>query len=343
MKIILPLFAACLIANAARAAEPKVSLVYGSWNPGEGGPLTTQPNPLKQPFGVDFDAKGNMWIVELGGGRVHRLSPSNIFTTIGGDGSKSYKGDGGPAKGATFNGMHNVAVMPEGDVFIADSWNFCVRKIVAKTGRISTVIGTGKKGFSGDGGPSGKATFTNVMCITMNAAHDKIYIADIGNKRIRMADLKTGKVSTIAGNGKKGVPKDGAKATEAPLFDPRAVAPDSRGNVYILERGGHALRVVRSNGRIYTVVGTGKKGKKDGPGKRATLGAPKHICVDTAGNVYIADEANDLIRKYNPKTDQVSTVLGHGKVKLDYPHGVTWEKGKLYIVDTGHNRILRID
>ena len=213
----------CLISFAVQSAEPKVTLVYGSWNPGEGGPLTTQPNPLKQPFGVDFDAKGNMWIVELGGGRVHRLSPSNIFTTIGGDGSKSYKGDGGSAKGATFNGMHNVAVMPEGDVFIADSWNFCVRKIVAKTGRISTVIGTGKKGFSGDGGPSGKATFTNVMCITMNAAHDKIYIADIGNRRIRVADLKTGKVRTIAGNGKKGVPKDGAKATEAPLFDPRAV------------------------------------------------------------------------------------------------------------------------
>ena len=333
----------CLISFAVRAAEPKVTLIYGSWNPSEGGPLTTQPNPLKQPFGVDFDAKGNMWIVELGGGRVHRLSPSNIFTTIGGDGSKSYKGDGGPAKGATFNGMHNVAVMPEGDVFIADSGNFCVRKIVAKTGRISTVIGTGKKGFSGDGGPSGKATFTNVMCITMNVAHDEIYIADIGNKRIRMADLKTGKVSTIAGNGKKGVPRYGAKATEAPLFDPRAVASDSNGNVYILERSGHALRVVRSNGRIYTVVGTGKKGKQDGPGKRATLGAPKHICVDTAGNVYIADEANDLIRKYSPKTGEVSTVLGHGKVKLDYPHGVTWHNGKLYVVDTGHSRILRVE
>lgn len=342
MKTILPLFAACLIANSACAAEPKVSLIYGSWNPGEGGPLTTQPNPLKQPFGVDFDAKGNMWIVELGGGRVHKLTPRNIFTTLGGDGSKSYKGDGGPAKDATFNGMHNVAVMPKGDVYISDTWNFCVRKIDTKD-RISTVIGTGKKGFSGDGGPNGKATFTNVMCITMNAAHDKIYIADIGNRRIRVADLKTGKVSTLAGNGKRGVPKDGAKATAAPLFDPRAVAPDSKGNVYILERSGHALRVVRPNGKIYTVAGTGTRGKKDGPGKLATLGAPKHICVDDADNVYIADEANDLIRKYNPKTGEVSTVLGHGKVKLDYPHGVTWEKGKLYVVDTGHNRILRIE
>jgi DNA-binding beta-propeller fold protein YncE len=304
--------------------------------------LTTQPNPLKQPFGVDFDAKGNLYIVELGGGRVHKLTPRNIFTTLAGDGSKSYKGDGGPAKAATFNGMHNVAVTPAGEVFISDSWNFCVRKIDTR-GNVSTAIGTGKRGFSGDGGPLRKAAFTFTMCITMNATHDKVFIADIQNRRIRVADLKANKVTTIAGNGKRGVPKDGAKATAAPLFDPRAVAPDSKGNVYILERSGHALRVVRPNGKIFTVAGTGKKGKQDGPGKQATLGAPKHICVDDADNVYIADEANDLIRKYDAKTGEVSTVLGHGKVKLDYPHGVTWHKGKLYVVDTGHNRILRIE
>ena len=331
-----------LVSFSAFAAEPKVSLIYGSWNPGEGGPVVTRPNPLKQPFGVDFDAKGNMFIAELGGGRVLRLSTDNILTTIAGDGSKSYKGDGGPAKAATFNGMHNVAVTPAGEVFISDSWNFCVRKIDAK-GNISTVVGTGKRGYGGDGGPLRKAAFTYTMCITMNSTHDKIYIADIQNRRIRVADLKANKVTTIAGNGKRGVPRDGAVATAAPLVDPRAVAPDSKGNVYVLERSGHALRVVRPNGKIFTVAGTGKKGRRDGPGKRASLGAPKHICVDDADNVYIADEANDLIRKFDPRTRKVSTVLGHGKVKLDYPHGVTWEKGKLYVVDTGHNRVLRIE
>lgn len=325
------------------AAEPRVSLILGNWLPGEGDVRTAQPNLLKQPFGVDFDAKGNMWIVELGGGRVHLLDAKGKYAKMAGDGTKSYKGDGGPMKHAAFNGMHNVAVTPSGDVYISDSWNFCIRKIDAKTGRINTVVGTGKKGFGGDGGPARKAMFTFIMCITMNATHDKIYIADIGNKRIRVADLKTGNVSTIAGNGKKGVPEDGMKATEAPLSDPRAVAPDSKGNIYVLERGGHALRVVQPNGRIYTVVGTGKRGKKDGPGRKAMLGAPKHICVDDEDNVYIADEANDLIRKYDPSTGQVSTVLGHGKVKLDFPHGVTWEKGKLYVVDTGHDRILRVD
>ena len=333
----------CGLPFFAQAADHKVSLIYGSWLPGEGGPVTTQPNPLKQPFGVDFDGKGNMYIVELKGGRVHMLGPDKKLVTIAGDGSKGYKGDNGPAKEATFNGMHNVAVTHNGSIYISDSWNYCIRRIDDWSGSITTHVGTGKRGFSGDGGPLKKAAFSYVMCITMNAARDKIYIADIQNRRIRVANLKANRTMTIAGNGKKGVPKDGAKATEAPLFDPRAVAPDSKGNVYVLERGGHALRVVRPSGQIYTVVGTGKKGEKDGPGKKATLGAPKHICVDDTDNVYIADEANDLIRKYDPKTGRVSTVLGHGKVKLDYPHGVTWEKGKLYIVDTGHNRILRID
>ena len=152
---------------ALTAAEQDVTLVYGSWNPGEGGAVVTRPNPLKQPFGVDFDAKGNMFIAELGGGRVLRLSPDNILTTIAGDGSKSYKGDGGPAKAATFNGMHNVAVTPAGEVFISDSWNFCVRKIDAK-GIISTVVGTGKRGYGGDGGSLRKAAFTYTMCIKRN-------------------------------------------------------------------------------------------------------------------------------------------------------------------------------
>ena len=339
MKLVLFL----MFAVWGHAVEPKVTLVYGSWNPGEGNPVTTQANPLRHPFGVDFDSKGNMFIVELKGGRVHMLASDNKLLTIAGDGTKGYEGDGGPARKATFNGMHNVAVTPSGVIYISDSWNYCVRRIDDWSGPISTVVGTGKRGFGGDNGPLKKAKFSYIMCITMNDSNDKIYIADIQNRRIRVADMVANRVSTIAGNGKKGVPRDGEKAEEAPLFDPRAVAPDSKGNVYVLERGGHALRVVKSDGLIYTVAGTGKKGNKDGPGKLAELGAPKHICVDDEDNVYIADEANDLIRKYDASTGMVSTVLGHGKVKLDYPHGVTWEKGKLYVVDTGHNRILRLD
>ena len=87
-----------------------------------------EPGKLSSPFGIDFDQQGNMYIVELAGGRVHKLDTAGSLTTIAGDGSKGYSGDNGPAKDATFNGMHNVAVTPSGDLYISDSWNHCIRK-----------------------------------------------------------------------------------------------------------------------------------------------------------------------------------------------------------------------
>ena len=130
------------------------------------------------------------------------------------------------------------------------------------------------------------------------------------------------------------------------MVDPRAVASDGAGNLYILERSGNALRVVRPDGAIYTVAGTGRKGFRDGGALQARFGSPKHICCDPGGNVYIADDVNKAIRKYDPKTGRVSTVLGRGfgdpKITLERPHGVRWHDGRLHVVDTGHNRILRI-
>jgi len=256
----LSLFALFALGQAAMAKQPnesKVTLIDGSWNPGEGGSVTTQPHPLNRPFGVDFDSKGRMWIVELEGGRVHR-SANGVRKQVGGDGSKSYRGDGGSLGQATFNGMHNLAIAPDDSVYIADSWNHCIRRIDAK-GHITTYAGSGKAGFSGDDGTAAKAQFNYIMCITLNPSGEKLHVADLKNRRIREIDLKFDKVLTIAGNGQRGIPKDGAKATEAPLVDPRAVCSDTAGNVYVLERGGHALRVVRPDGRIYTVAGNGKK------------------------------------------------------------------------------------
>src|SRR6185437_3890026 len=117
-----------------------------------------------------------------------------------------------------------------------------------------------RKGFAGDGGPAAAAEFGGIYCLALDEANQALYLADLDNRRIRVVDLKTGNVSTLAGNGSKGVPKDGADARSAPLVDPRAVAVDGRGNVYILERGGHALRVVDRSGKIRTLAGTGAKG-----------------------------------------------------------------------------------
>src|SRR5438445_9999798 len=131
----------------------------------------------------------------------------------------------------------------------------------------------------GDGGPAVKARFGNIYCASLDPSGERLYLADLDNRRIRVVDLGTGVVTTVAGNGKKGVPEDGADAVKAPLVDPRAVTVDDKGNVYILERSGHALRVVDAEGKIRTVVGTGKAGATgdDGPGRLATLNGPKHL------------------------------------------------------------------
>lgn len=323
-----------------------VELVVGRLLPEEGSGPDADPGPLKQPFGVDFTPEGTMIIVELGGGRVHEMAPDGSFRTIAGDGSAGYGGDGGPAREATFNGMHNVAVAPGGAILIADSWNHCVRRIDPEDGTIATIAGTGDPGDSGDGGPATEATFDFIMCITLNSEGDRLDLADLNNRRIRSVDLATGIVSAVAGDGRKGVPPDGSRATEAPLVDPRAVAADSGGRVYILERGGHALRRVEPDGTIQTVAGTGSAGFRDGPALEARFHGPKHLAVGPDDSVYIADDENAAIRRYDPETGTVSTVLGRGEgsptIRLLHPHGVCVEGGHLYVVDTGHDRIFRV-
>ena len=322
------------------------SVVVGNLTPEEGGVANAKPSPLKSPFGLDFDAVGNMLIVELEGGRVHRRDAEGKFETIGGDGSRGYAGDGGVPAGATFNGMHNVAVTPPGDVFIADSWNHVIRKIDRRTGRITTFAGTGEAGFGGDGGAASEARFNYIMCISLNPSNDRIYVADLRNRRIRVVDLETELVSTVAGNGQKGVPENGDVAVDSPLVDPRAVAVDSKENVYILERGGQALRVVGPDGEIRTVVGkAGKAGYRDGPALAAQLKSPKHICIDSEDCVVIADDQNRLIRRYDPRTETVTTILGGEsvpRIRLSKPHGVCFDRGRLFVVDTGNDRILRV-
>src|SRR5439155_15928271 len=136
------------------------------------------------------------------------------------------------------------------DLFIADTLNSRVRRIDAKTQDIFPFAGTGKRGFSGDGGPAAAAQFGNIYCIAFDIPRKNLYLADLDNRRIRAINLKTAIVTTVAGNGAKGVPQDGAEATRAPLVDPRAIALDSKGNLYILERSGHALRMVDPDGKI---------------------------------------------------------------------------------------------
>jgi len=337
---------ACLLAGVESPAE-KVVLVAGAGVAGE----------LKEPFGVDFDKAGNLYIVEITN-RVRRLDTSGRLEVLAGTGDKGFSGDGGPGVKAQLNGPHHLMTGPDGELYVADTWNNCIRKIELKTGVITTVAGTSQKGFSGDGGPAAKAQFGGLYCLAFDAKGDRMFVADLDNRRIRAVDVKTGTVSTVAGNGQRGVPQDGAEAKGQPLVDPRAVAVDSKGNVYIVERSGNALRVVDPQGKIRTVAGTGKKGFSGdgGDALKCEMNGPKHAAVDANDHVLVVDTENHVIRKYLPREGKIVRVAGTGKkgaagvggppeqVELARPHGVyVHSSGALYISDSDNHRVLKIE
>ncbi|MSU49771.1 MAG: hypothetical protein EXS37_11915 [Opitutus sp.] len=304
---------------------------------------------LKEPFGVDFDRSGNLFIIEMASGnRLLKVDSRGLLIHVAGQPAAGDAGDGGPALAARFNGPHNLAVLPSGDVLLADTWNGRVRRVDMAAGTVAT--------FPGFSVPAAQAKTSGPYCISLDPSGAQLYVADL--RRVHAVDVKTGKSRVVAGNGEKGVPKDGAVATEAPLVDPRAAAVDRQGNVYILERNGHALRVVGRDGKIRTVVNaSGKKGA-DGDGGdalAATMSGPKHLCVDRDDTVLIADAENNLIRRYVPGTGKILRVAGTGRkgtaglggppeqCELARPHGVTVHRdGTLYITDSYNNRILKI-
>lgn len=351
-RVLAPLF---LLLCASTAAADKISLVAG----GGTGPDASEATKAKliQPFGVDFDSKGTTYVVEMAKGeRLRTIANGNLVTLAGTEGKKGGDGDGGPGAKATFNGMHALAVGADDKVYLGDTWNNRVRVFDPQTGSVAAFAGTGEKGFSGDGGPAKDAKFTGVFCVGFDPAKKNLYITDLDNKRIRKVDMATNIVTTVAGNGKGGVPKDGAKATEQPLVDPRAHAVDADGNLWVLERGGHALRVVNKEGVIRTVAGTGKAGAGSGKALEAAMNGPKHLCIDKDGSVLIADTENHRVVRFSPKDNTLAVVAGTGKkgtglgdgdplkAEFNQPHGVTVhpKTGDLYISDASNGRVLKI-
>src|SRR5207237_5511887 len=136
------------------------------------------------PFGVDSDRMGNMFIIEMPGNRLCKMDRQGMISSVAGNGQKGESGDGGPAGKALLNGPHTLAVLPNGDVLVGDTWNNRIRKIDAKSGIISTIAGTGENGFNGDGGNGVSTKFGGTYCIALNPAKKEIYVADLDNRRI---------------------------------------------------------------------------------------------------------------------------------------------------------------
>ena len=314
---------------------------------------------VAQPFGVELGPDGALYVTEVGHHRVRRVDlATGRLTTVAGTGAKGYSGDGGSALAARLNEPYEVRFDAAGNMFFVEMQNHLVRKVAVGSGQITTVAGTGEKGFSGDGGPAVKATFNVPHSIALDG-RGGLYIADIGNHRIRRVDLKTGLVDTVAGTGERVLPRDGQTARGKPLLGPRALF--IQGNtLWIALREGHSIwQMELGRGVLRHVAGTGAKGYSGdgGAAKEATFNGPKGIAVGPQGKVYVVDTENQAIREINLRSGKIATVAGRGPqfrggagdggsataAELDRPHGICVSpKGVIFIGDTVNHRVRRV-
>lgn len=319
---------------------------------GDGGPATKA--LLNQPFHCEVDGRGNLYVAEAFNHCVRKVNlQTGVITTVAGNGKKGYTGDGGPATQATFNEPYAVVVDGQNNLFIADRLNVVVRKVDGQTGIVTTIAGTGKKGYGGDGGPGAKALMIEPNDCFLDGKGG-LLIADVGDWRIRRLDLASGVITTFADTGRpkvKGKPArssigDGGPANKAIVVGARAVCVDGQGNTFICEREGSSIRKVNARGIITTIGGTGQWGDSGdgGDAKTATFKGPKGIRCDKDGHIFIVDTENHSVRRIDAKTNVVTTVAGGRKGKdnvgMDRPHGcVVDTQGTLYIADSNNHRV----
>ena len=282
----------------------------------------------------------------------------STITTFAGTGERGFGGDGGSATAAQLYNPRHVAVDGSGNLYIADIYNYRIRK-VDSSGVITTVAGTGERGYGGDGGPATEARLHFPRDVAVDGAGN-LYIADTQNQRIRKVD-SSGVITTVAGTGESGYGGDGGPAVQARLSYPRGVATDHAGNLYIADYNNLRIRKVDSSGVISTVVGTGELGASRGVNGdgglavRAQLRNAHDVATDNKGNLYIADTEGNRIRKVD-SSGIITTVAGTREsgyggdggpavnARLRHPTGVALDDaGNLYIVDCYNNRIRKVD
>ena len=342
------------------ACAGTIETVAGTGRPedgGAGGPALKI--NVGDPFGVEVGPDGALYITEVRNHRVRRLDlKSGELTTVAGCGQKGYSGDGGPATEAKLNEPYEVRFDDAGNMYFVEMMNHVIRRVDAKTRVITTIAGTGEAGYSGDGGPATKATFRQPHSIVVDG-RSAVYVADIGNHRIRRIDLATGVVQSIAGNGEKTLPKHGQKALGNSMLGPRALFLEGRTLWIALREGNSVWRLNLDTDLLDHVGGTGKKGFSGDGGKatQATFDGPKGIAIGPGGHIYVVDTENQAIRRIDAKTKEITTIAGGGPkqkggggdggsataAQLDRPHGICVDKdGAVYIGDTLNHRVRRV-
>ncbi len=310
------------------AAEPalQVEVVAGGGTMVENAPATQC--KVTQPFGIAFDPHDNMFICE----ETHRLlrvdAKTGVLTVVtAAKGKNAPACDNGPAKDASFIAPHNLVADAEGNLFLADTYHYAVRRVDAKTGLVTTFAGNGSKELSGDGGPATSAGLDGLACLCFNHDFTKLYLGGF-SKVIRVVDMKTGIITTVPGFGGS-----------------RAMAVDSKGKLFTTLSSG--VRMLGTDGKVIVL---------NDPAAAPLLNGVKHLWADRDDNILIADAGNHLIRKFMVAERKLVTLAGVGEkgvdgvpgpalqAQLGEPHGVVTHPitGDIYIADSRNHRVLRI-
>jgi DNA-binding beta-propeller fold protein YncE len=310
----------------AQASSLQIEIVAGGGTKVENAPATEC--KLSQPFGVAFDPQDNMFICE----ETHRLlrvdAKTGVLSVVtSAKGKNAPPGDNGPARNASFIAPHNLVADAEGNLFIADTYHYAVRRVDAQTGIVTSFAGNGSKELSGDGGPAALAGLDGIACLCFNHDFTRLYLGGF-SKVIRVVDLKTGIITTVPGFGGS-----------------RAMAVDAKGNLFTAL--GSGVRMLGSDGKISVLSDLTAS---------PLLKGVKHLWSDGEGNILIADAGNHLIRKFIVSERRLVTLAGVGEkgadgvpgpalqAQLGEPHGVTTNPrtGDIYIADSRNHRVLRL-
>ena len=339
------------------ASNGIIATVAGNGSPGfsgDGGPAILA--QLNFPSSIALDTSGNLYIADLDNNRIRKVNSVGAISTIAGDGSYGYAGDGGLASSARFRGVMSLAIDAFGDLFIADAYNQRIRRI-SRNGQIDTVMGNG----FGDGGLANRAFLAPISGIAVDK-DGNTFLAEATASRVRKV-THDGIISTIAGALGSGFGGDGGLAVNALLTEPSALAIHPNGDLYIADTYNNRVRKIASDGRISTVAGNGTgfcQSCGDSPtpigdggmAVNASVYKPDSLAFDKNGNLYISGVYNGRIRKVSPG-GVISTYVGGGNgdadsvsatsIYLYHPHGIAADiSGNLFITQYSDNVIRKV-
>ena len=309
-----------------------------------------------EPYGLVVGPDDALYFCDIAFHVIRRIDAAGRISTVAGSGQKGYAGDGGPATKALLNEPYEIRFDHEGSMYFVEMQNHLVRKVDRTSSMISTIAGTGKAGFSGDGGAAREATLMQPHSIALDD-QGSLFVCDIGNQRVRRVDLKSGVISTMTGTGEKAVPKNGSSYLNAAIAGPRALDFAANGDLILaLREGNSVFRLDLAKQEFVHLAGTGKPGYlgDGGPAVQANLAGPKGVAVSPQGDIFLADTESHTVRVVRKATGLIETVIGNGKKHdgpdgdplkcgLARPHGVCVDSaGNVYVGDSENYRVRKL-